>query len=404
MIPLRQLYLKYLGKPISQLAWTSELTALFERTKKEMISPLVLARYDSAKPTFLKTDCSALGMTYVIMQPEDSEVARLSSKTLEESGVCDFDSTLDGPRLKPTTFGSRKCTTSESNYRSIVGEIATGRWAMAENKVYIWGAKFHSLCDMKSIHKILEYDGHTHMLCRYSQEMLVYNFTCIHRPSTMMRDVDVLSRMHDPLVAAHLLLASQLKGKDAKLRPEAYSANYFDRLLAKCVYSVRKGEQKMCVDETVQSLSHTLMRSNITCVKDHNPLSSNAGHDAKPAHVLSAAQEAAPALLIIKCELDSVNYDYGMSSIKRTHNEDISTGDTELECNKVCFTCVHTISTTKIEHGSKISINARDHIAFYIATTDESFAYDDTCIMKNDGIQDFLQSYQKTCALCTFVA
>ena len=71
------------------------------------------------------------------MQPEDSEPARLAIKKLEESGVCDFDCDLNGPRLKPITFGSRKCTTSESNYHSFVGEIATGRWAMAENKVYL---------------------------------------------------------------------------------------------------------------------------------------------------------------------------------------------------------------------------------------------------------------------------
>ena len=55
-IPLRQLYLKHLSKQIPQMAWTPELVELFENMKKDVTSSPVLARYDSKKPTFLKTD------------------------------------------------------------------------------------------------------------------------------------------------------------------------------------------------------------------------------------------------------------------------------------------------------------------------------------------------------------
>ena len=105
------------------------------------LSP-VLARYDSSRPTFLKTDYSALGMVYIVMQPEDSEAAREATKKLIETVECVFDLTMEGPRLRPIAFGSRKCSKTESNYHGYVGEIAAGRWAMAENKVYLWGAKF----------------------------------------------------------------------------------------------------------------------------------------------------------------------------------------------------------------------------------------------------------------------
>ena len=71
---------------------------------------------------------------------------------------------------------------------------------------------------MKSISKILEYDGHMHMLCRYCQEMMAYNFDCVHRLNSMMKDVDALSRMFDPLVAEYIQLTNILRIADRKMR------------------------------------------------------------------------------------------------------------------------------------------------------------------------------------------
>ena len=249
---------------------------------------------------------------------------------------------------------------------------------------------------MKFIHKILEYEGHIHMLCRYSQQMLAYNFTCIHIPSTMMRDVDALSRMHDPLVAAHVLLTSQLKNQDVKLRPDAYSTSYFDKLLSKGVYSIRKGDQRSSIEDTVQSLSHTLLRSNMLRVKDNISSNSSNSHNAKPAHVLSTVQTTVFSSSSIKREWDSVNYDCEISNVKRARSTDTSIDGIELKYNKVCFNCVQYLTTTKFEQKSEILINTHDRIAFYAAAEDECFAYDDTCIAEQDGIQNFLQSYQKT--------
>ena len=196
-----------------------------------MTSSPVLARYDSSRPTFLKTDYSALGMAYIVMQPEDSEASCKATETLIKTGECVFYLSMEGPRLRPITFGSRKYSKTERNYHSYVGEIVTGRRAMAENKDYLWGAKFTWICGMKSINKILEYDGHIHMLCRYSQEMMAYNFDYVHRPNSMMKDVDALSRIFDPLVGLRIV--------DRRNRPDAYCEKHFKDLLAKGVYSLR---------------------------------------------------------------------------------------------------------------------------------------------------------------------
>ena len=54
--PLRTLVILYYRKPIPASAWTVALIQLFEDLKICITSSPVLARFDSTKPTFLKTD------------------------------------------------------------------------------------------------------------------------------------------------------------------------------------------------------------------------------------------------------------------------------------------------------------------------------------------------------------
>ena len=65
---LRRLYQEFSLKPIPLTAWTSELQELFLLLKKSIIYSPVLSRYDPDKTTFLKTDWSAYGMAWILMQ------------------------------------------------------------------------------------------------------------------------------------------------------------------------------------------------------------------------------------------------------------------------------------------------------------------------------------------------
>jgi len=71
-------------------------------------SPL-LVRFNPAKPVFLKTDWSASGMAWILMQPDDSPASIAATRLLKEIGTNEFDATMDGPRLLPVRFGSRAC-------------------------------------------------------------------------------------------------------------------------------------------------------------------------------------------------------------------------------------------------------------------------------------------------------
>ena len=68
--PLRILQRKYHRKVIPLSLWTTELRELFHLCKTNLTTSPVLARFDSNKPTFLKTDWSAEGMEYILLQPD----------------------------------------------------------------------------------------------------------------------------------------------------------------------------------------------------------------------------------------------------------------------------------------------------------------------------------------------
>jgi hypothetical protein len=46
---------------------------LFDSMKEALTSSPVMARFDSSKSVFLKTDWSASGMGFILMQPDGSE-------------------------------------------------------------------------------------------------------------------------------------------------------------------------------------------------------------------------------------------------------------------------------------------------------------------------------------------
>ena len=137
----------------------------------------ILARFDSTKPLILKTDWSSLGFSFILMQPANDEHSRRASEKLVKTGTCNFDTKLDGPRLQAICSGMRSSTSTDAHYHSFVGECAALRWAISKNKIYLWGCKFYCMCDMKSLYRILEYDGPIHSLRRWSQKLLAYNFT-----------------------------------------------------------------------------------------------------------------------------------------------------------------------------------------------------------------------------------
>jgi hypothetical protein len=164
--PLRLLERQHHRHPIPSSQWTPLLSAVWEELKLGITSSLCLARYDASKPCFLKTDWSALGMGWVLMQPDDSPASVIA---------------MSGARLRPVRFGSHSCTDRERHFHSFVGEAACGRWGISQNRKFLWGTEFYWICDCSAMREILEYDGPIHQIRRWAQELLGYPFRIFHR-------------------------------------------------------------------------------------------------------------------------------------------------------------------------------------------------------------------------------
>lgn len=52
-----------------------------------------------------------------MMQPANDEHSRCASEKLVKTGICDFDTKLDGPRLQAICSGMRFSTSTEAHYQ-----------------------------------------------------------------------------------------------------------------------------------------------------------------------------------------------------------------------------------------------------------------------------------------------
>ena len=68
------------------MEWSPDLIKLFEDIKICVTSSPVLVRYNPSKPTFLKTDWSAEGMGWILMQPADDKESIAATELILEMG------------------------------------------------------------------------------------------------------------------------------------------------------------------------------------------------------------------------------------------------------------------------------------------------------------------------------
>ena len=94
--PLRRFQRAYHRKDIPIMGWTPSLIKLFCNCKTYLVTSQYLLRFDSSRPTFLKTDWSAGGMGYILMHPDDSSDSIAAMKHLADTGELLFDLSHDG--------------------------------------------------------------------------------------------------------------------------------------------------------------------------------------------------------------------------------------------------------------------------------------------------------------------
>jgi hypothetical protein len=223
---------RYSRKAIPSIEWTETHIALFDYMKEVLTSSPVLARFDSSTPVFLKTDWSASGMGFILMQLDGSEeslaaivklIAKLVAKLVAGEDN-EFDTALTGARLRPVLFGSRKCDDRETHYHSMVGEAACGRWAFGKLNKYLYGTHFWWICDCDGMQILFGYDGPIKQLRRWGQEMLGYNCTLLHRSHQLMIDVDAINICYETgLIKTYMMKEVALHNDYLRCHPNSYA-------------------------------------------------------------------------------------------------------------------------------------------------------------------------------------
>ena len=86
---------------------------------------------------------------------------------------------------------------------------------------------YYWICDYTVVREILDYDGGSHQLRRWCQELMGYHFTVIHHCARMMRDVDALTRRFGKAIALYCMQTHLIRSRNKLSRPLAYGFDHF---------------------------------------------------------------------------------------------------------------------------------------------------------------------------------
>ena len=176
VVPLTKLL-----KKDAKYEWTSEQQEAFETLKRKFTTAPVLVHFDPSKAIFLETDASDFALGACLSQPDSSG------------------------RLRPVAFYSRKFNSAELNYEIHDKELLAIVASFKEFRVYLEGSQ-HTIT-VYSDHKNLTYFTTSKDLnrrqVRWSELLSSYNFTIVHRPGTLNKRADALSRRPDYVPTGH---------------------------------------------------------------------------------------------------------------------------------------------------------------------------------------------------------
>ena len=105
-------------------------------------------------------------MSWIVIQPVENIESTEATGGLLNSGECTFNLGKDGVRLCLVRFESRVCTEFECQYHLFVGEAASGRWVISQNRHYSWGNIFWWMRDCASVKVVLKYEENISQIYR----------------------------------------------------------------------------------------------------------------------------------------------------------------------------------------------------------------------------------------------
>jgi hypothetical protein len=201
--------------PLAPCDLTTDIVAEYEDIKKAILSAPCLRRHDTGKRNYLRTDFSAKGMGYALLQPEDTDEAISAMNREIAGGPCEFDINMSSPRLFAVAFGARRNRGYEKFLHSHLGEGFGLDWGANKNRHFLWGQRFTAISDCYGLKFIMSYDKNNPVILRLQMRLMLWDFTIQHRVNAMMHDADFFSRLGadttiDPLLQTHIGYASSM--------------------------------------------------------------------------------------------------------------------------------------------------------------------------------------------------
>ena len=230
---------------------------IFDAIRSSILDRPILQRADRNKRFYLKTDFSAIGIGFALCQPSNDEESIKAMNQEIKGEECKFEESLNGLRLLPIVFGSRKTVGNEKHFHSYPGECLAAVWAIGKNRHFLWGKPFTLITDCSALMWLIKYDGNNHAVKRLQLELLGYSFTIVHRSNKMLEDANYFSRVDcdidmDPLLHSYIKLSHKMRDEFPP-DPNELSANNMPgrRKVKTNICQIDKFSTRQCINMPV---------------------------------------------------------------------------------------------------------------------------------------------------------
>ncbi|XP_030204757.1 uncharacterized protein K02A2.6-like [Gadus morhua] len=152
--------------------WGVDQAAAFRVLKEALISPPVLAMYDTSRDTKVSADASSYGLGGVLLQKWDSE-------------------------WRPVAYASRSLSPTEQRYAQVEKEALGLTWACERFRDFLLGKHFCLETDHKPLLSLLgaqALDLLPPRIQRFRMRLMRYSYDIVHVPGKSLWTADTLSR------------------------------------------------------------------------------------------------------------------------------------------------------------------------------------------------------------------
>jgi hypothetical protein len=213
--PLRNLTKHEFTNPLEPL-WTDTAHAAWDDMKNAIIDNPCLQQFGYRKSVVLRTDFSALGFGYVLLQPRNNDASIQALQDYWEGKGFSFMTKVLSATLHPICFRARKCRGNEVWLHSHLGKCFAGDYAINKMRHYLFGQRFVWVMDCYAVKFLLSYKGgNPAILCLQMRLMCWDVDDIIHRPDSELVDADYWSHLganinFDPLFRDYLDYTAKL--------------------------------------------------------------------------------------------------------------------------------------------------------------------------------------------------